>query len=581
MCGIVGILSEQPHSIRSNTLHMLKRLEYRGYDSVGVATLEGDIQKDAGQVDPFVATITDYETCGSIAHTRWATHGGVSRVNSHPHSDATGEFMIVHNGIIENADELQAMVPGCCPLSETDSEVIAAFFRHRVVEDGLSMEEAIQDFFRVTEGTYAVLLMRKGDERMYALKHNSPLALARVGGLAGGAFVLASDISAFSDETREAYFFDDMTYAIVAPDAFDVFGADGGAHAMAPHRFEWSSEQATLEEHPHFMIKEILEQPQTALRLLESFRTIQSEPLTAFAAHMKRARRIVFLSCGTSYHASLIGAFMLNQLNYEAHTVIASEFENFILVDASTFVIAISQSGETMDVILPLKQIIDDCAGLGSIVNVPHSTIQRLSNVSLDLLAGQEICVASTKAFTNQVIALMGLAERLGFDIDLSGIPGKISQTLEAIDPICRRLADELSNRNEIYVLGRGAAYPMAREIALKFKEIDYIHAEGMMAGELKHGTLALIEDGTPVICLIPGSDRAMLSSRREVEARGARTIVVSNTGEGEVNVPPSGNAEFAIYACLFGHLLSYYIGVARDLPIDKPRNLAKSVTVG
>ena len=260
--------------------------------------------------------------------------------------------------------------------------------------------------------------------------------------------------------------------------------------------------------------------------------------------------------------------------------MIASEFDNFILVDKSTFVIALSQSGETMDVILQLKKIHDQCSHIGSIVNVPYSTIQRLSDISLDLLAGPEVCVASTKAFTNQVLLLIEIAIRLGHETDTSVIPARVAETLKSIDDTCRELAVELKDTKDLYVLGRGAAYPMAREMALKFKEIDYIHAEGMMAGELKHGTLALIEEGTPVICLVPDDDKAMLSSTHEVAARGGRTLVVSNTGNGDINVPSCGRAEFGIYACLFGHLLSYYIGVENKLEIDKPRNLAKSVTV-
>jgi len=579
MCGIIGIVSKDTHSIKHDTLQLLKRLEYRGYDSAGVATLAGDIQKQTGHIDPFIDIVTDHKTQASIAHTRWATHGGVTALNAHPHADGTGQFMIVHNGILENADALRASLPNESLVSETDSEVVAAFFHDRIGVQGLTTHAAIHEFIGAAEGTYAILLMQRDDPTVYAIKHNSPLALTRTSSM-HGATILASDITAFGHLSDQAQFFEDQTYCRITPDSVAFFNAAGDPIEIEPKSFEWKDD-ASLDEYPHFMIKEIMEQPMTSRRLLESLNTMQAAELDAFATTLKKARRVVFLSCGTSYHASLIGAFLLNQLNYEAHTVIASEFENFILVDPSTFVIAISQSGETMDVILPLKRIEKQALKIGSIVNVPYSTIQRHSDTTLELLAGQEICVASTKAYTNQVIMLIKLAERLGYDVDCDKIPGRIEECLASIDGIARELAVELKHTREMYVLGRGAAYPMAREIALKLKEIDYIHAEGMMAGELKHGTLALIEDGTPVICLIHDDNPAMRSSTREVEARGARSIVVSNTGSGEVNVPAGCEAEFAIYSCLFGHLLSYYIGVERSLPIDKPRNLAKSVTVG
>lgn len=579
MCGIVGILSKQAHGAKSDTLALLKRLEYRGYDSVGVATVEGNIQKSTGAISALLETMEECRTRLSIAHTRWATHGGVTAFNAHPHADSTGEFMVVHNGIISNSDALKAGMPDETFVSKTDTEVVAAFFHDRVAAKGASVEEAIREFFEVAEGTFAILLVRRGDHSLYALKKDSPLVLARIDSFHGGSLVFASDISAFGGLTNEAVFFEDDSYCVVADNDCRFHNAAGNRIDPQSKTFEWAGE-ADLKDYPHFMIKEIMEQPVTARRLLESFNTTQANELQAFSGLMKEASRTVFISCGTSYHASLIGAILLSKLGHEAHTVIASEFETFILVDNKTLVIALSQSGETMDVILPLKQIHKTGAKTGSIVNVPYSTVQRLSDVTLNLLAGPEICVASTKAFTNQVITLIVLAEQLGHQTDSGGIPDRIEATLETLDPVCRRLAHELKDAPDIYVLGRGEAYPMAREIALKLKEIDYIHAEGMMAGELKHGTLALIETGVPVICLVPDNDAAMLASAHEVAARGGRTIIVSNVGKGDVNLSHSNRFEFGIHACLFGHLLSYYIGVERGLPIDKPRNLAKSVTV-
>jgi glucosamine--fructose-6-phosphate aminotransferase (isomerizing) len=344
--------------------------------------------------------------------------------------------------------------------------------------------------------------------------------------------------------------------------------------------FAWSRKEETKEAFEHYMIKEIKEQPLVSERLIQSLDTTQRDKLEQLASMVKTARRVVFLACGTSYHASLIGCFLLNQSGVEAHTIIASEFESFLLVDKETLVIAISQSGETMDVVSVIKNIKKTGAQFAAVVNVPYSTIQRLSDISIEILAGQEICVAATKSFTNQLIMLFALAQKLGFsDIDLRSLPGKIQQTMDLNEEFIKKLAEDLYQKEHIFVLGRGISYPQAREIALKLKEIPYIHAEGMMAGELKHGTIALVEQGTPVISLIPNNNPDMISSTKEVEARGARTIIISNTN-GELKIPPCCNAEFAIYSGIIGHLLSYYIAKLRGCAIDKPRNLAKSVTV-
>jgi glucosamine--fructose-6-phosphate aminotransferase (isomerizing) len=577
MCGIVGIVAKEKFSVKDDLIRSLQRLEYRGYDSCGYATFEGLLRKNTGYIEKLANNTDQIETTLAISHTRWATHGGITQINAHPHYNGDNTIFAVHNGIIENFQELREMLQdrGCQFVSETDTEVIPHYFDLNL-KSGKDMRRIIVDFMNEVEGTYGVVLFIKGDHHLYAFKKDSPLTL----GICKDRLILASDIYAFSDNSNEAIFFEDKEFAIVGSDGYEFFDKNGKPVDKHIMKFTWSRKEETKEAFDHYMLKEIKEQPLVSGRLIQSFETIQKDKLERLASMVKGARRVVFLACGTSYHASLIGCFLLNQLGIEAHTVIASEFESFLLVDKDTLVIAISQSGETMDVVSVIKNIKKTGAQFAAIVNVPYSTVQRLSDMSIEILAGQEICVAATKSFTNQLIILFALAQRLGFhDIDLGSLPGKIQETMELNEEYIKNLAEDLYQKEHIFVLGRGISYPQAREIALKLKEIPYIHAEGMMAGELKHGTIALIEDGTPVVSLIPNKNPDMISSTKEVEARGARTIIISNT-DGELKIPPCCDAEFAIYSGIIGHLLSYYIAKLRGCPIDKPRNLAKSVTV-
>jgi glucosamine--fructose-6-phosphate aminotransferase (isomerizing) len=577
MCGLIGIVARDKFSVKDDLIRSLQRLEYRGYDSCGFATFEGVSRKDTGYIENLAGNIDGIETSLAISHTRWATHGGITQINAHPHFNAKKTVFAVHNGIIENFQEIKEKLQnqGYRFISETDTEVIPHYFDFGL-RSGKDVRRVITDFMNEVEGTYAVLLFVKDDPHIYAFKKDSPLVL----GICKDRFILASDIYAFSNDSNEAIFFEDNEFAIVSDDTYEFFDGNGNPLQKQIMRFTWSRKEETKEAFEHYMLKEIKEQPHVSERLIQSFATIQKDKLDQLASMVKAARRVVFLACGTSYHASLVGCFLLNRLGIEAHTVIASEFESFLLVDEDTLVIAISQSGETMDVVSVIKNIRNTGAQFAAIVNVPYSTVQRLSDISIEILAGQEICVAATKSFTNQLIILFALAQELGFgEIELGSLPGKIQKTIDLNEDYIKNLAEDLYQKEHIFVLGRGISYPQAREIALKLKEIPYIHAEGMMAGELKHGTIALVEDGTPVISLIPNNNPDMISSTKEVEARGARTIIISNTN-GELKIPPCCDAEFAIYSGIIGHLLSYYIAKLRGCAIDKPRNLAKSVTV-
>lgn len=577
MCGIIGMIGKEKFSVKDDLIRSLWRLEYRGYDSCGFATFDGMVKKRTGYIENLANGSNGVETTLGISHTRWATHGGITDINAHPHHNAEKTIFAVHNGIIENFQELRERLQkqGYRFISETDSEIIPHYF-DLSLKSGKGMHETITDFITEVEGTFAVLLFIKGDHHLYAIKRDSPLVL----GICGDRLILASDIYAFSDGSDRAIFFEDNEFAVIGRDGYEFFDKRGNPIKKPVMQFTWSRKDESKEKFDHYMLKEIKEQPIVSERLIQSFHTIQEDKIERLASMVKSARRVVFLACGTSYHASLVGCFLLNQLGIEAHAVIASEFESFILVDKDTLVIAISQSGETMDVVSVIKNIKKTGAKFAAIVNVPYSTVQRLSDISIEILAGQEICVAATKSFTNQLITLFALAQEIGFrDIDLEGLPGKIQKTIDLNQEYIKQLAKDLYQKEDIFVLGRGISYPQAREIALKLKEIPYIHAEGMMAGELKHGTIALIEDGTPVISLIPNNNPDMMSSTKEVEARGARTIIISNT-DGELKIPPCCDAEFAIYSGIIGHLLSYYIAKLRGCSIDKPRNLAKSVTV-
>ena len=576
MCGIIGMTQKNNGSAKNDLLAALKRLEYRGYDSCGFATSEGIISKEIGKISTFIDQIDDLDFTTAICHTRWGTHGGITKINAHPHFNEKKTIFAVHNGILENFAELRKMLEdnGYNFVSDTDSEIIPHYFDMELAK-GKTVEEVIRKFFIEAKGTFAVLLVMKEQDKIYAFKKDSPLVL----GLCKDKIVLASDIYAFSNLTDKAIFFDDYQYAVISPERFHFYDKEGNLIKKEITRFEWSTEEETKEEFSHYMIKEIKEQPVTSKRLIGGLATIQHERLDKIISLIRSAGKIVFVSCGTSYHASLIGAHLLGVLGFSVHAIIASEFDTFYNLDENTLVIALSQSGETMDVVTVLKEAKKKGASVASIVNVPYSTIQRLSDISLEIQAGQEISVASTKAFTNQVILLLAIAKELGYKINLEDIPERISKTIEINESIAKDIAEELYKKNDIFVLGKGPSYPVAREIALKLKEVAYVHAEGMMAGELKHGTIALVEEGTPVISMIPNNNSDMISSTKEVEARGARILIISNTN-GDFHLPESGDCDFAIYAAIVGHLLSYYIALKRECEIDFPRNLAKSVTV-
>jgi len=577
MCGIVGLISSRKFN-SIDLIMALKRLEYRGYDSVGIASPDGIIVKETGEIDDFIKNYEPVAINLGISHTRWATHGKVTKENAHPHASNDGSVIIVHNGIIENFEVIKDSLAdkGFTFHSQTDTEVIANYLQDKLAS-GEDMHGAIRSFMDDAEGTFALLILQTGENTLYAVKRDSPLVL----GVLDDGFMLASDIYAFSDKSDRSIFFEDDEYAMLSAEGYQFFDREGKIDKDIT-KVEWTGTVEKDERYDHYMIKEIHEQPMTASRLLESFDTVQKEKINELARLCKNSKRVLFVAAGTSYHASLAGVYMLNSIGIEAHTLIASEFQNYMLADKDALIVAISQSGETMDVVKALKYAKDKGSKIVSIVNVPFSTIQRLSDLSLDMLAGQEICVASTKTYTNQVLTLVKLASLLGYETDISSIPNMIDETISSSEAKVREMSSAMSDIRDIYLIGRGISYPLSREVALKLKEISYIHAEGMMGGELKHGTIALIEDGTIVFSFVPNTDYEMLSNTEEVEARGANVILVSDNPKFNPTflLPKSVPGSFSITATIIGQLFAYYIAKAKGLPIDKPRNLAKSVTV-
>lgn len=578
MCGIVGYLGDK--AAGEIILDGLKRLEYRGYDSAGIATLPSNsgtlqIKKDIGEINEIEHEhdLSSMEGSIGIGHTRWSTHGSVTKENAHPHVCCSGKVAIVHNGIIENHKELKDELSNHEFSSETDSEVIAHYFGDKL-EKGKDPKQVTSQFMKKVEGTFAVLVIDQKEEKIYAIKRDSPLAV----GFKDNEKFIASDIYAFSKFTDKSAFFKDDQFAVVSQDSLNFYNKDGEKIEKEIKQFDYGNYEESKEDYDHWMIKEINEQPKAIKRLKRSLNNEQNKELEDLVKQIKQHEKVIFVAAGTSYHASLLGVFLLQRAGIEAQALIASEFKNYERVDEDTLVIAISQSGETMDTIEAIKYSERKGGTIASLVNVPHSTIQRKSKVSLEILAGQEKCVAATKTFSNQVFLLLSIGDRLGLNLKLDKLSQMIENLIEDNEEKIKQLAKEIKDEKDLYVIGRGSSYPIAREIALKLKEIPYVHAEGMMAGELKHGTLALIEEGVPVISLIPDENDEILSNVKEIESRGANSIKFS-PHYGRFDLPQDGET-FSLLATTLGFLLAYYIAKKKNLPIDKPRNLAKSVTV-
>ena len=607
MCGIVGYVG--PRDAVSVLVEGLSRLEYRGYDSAGVAVLNGngvETRKLAGRIAGLRALLTRaplHGSCG-IGHTRWATHGAPTERNAHPHADCTGTVALVHNGIIENADALRKRLEqnGHCFGTETDTETLV----HLIEESpGATLEERVIAALHHVEGTYGIAVVAEADSRKIVVaRRGSPVLL----GVGDGEFLVASDASAVLGHTRSVVYLNDGDVAVLTPEGYRILDGDAREQQRAVDDIEWDLDAIALGGYPHFMLKEICEQAKTVRstlrgRLLASEGTARLNGLNFTPEQCSRIRRVVIVACGTSWHAGLVGRHILEDLvRIPVSVEYASEYRYRRQQRLpGTVTIAISQSGETADTLEALRAAKAAGSTVVGLVNVVGSTIAREADGGIYLHAGPEMGVASTKAFTAQVVALLllglylgrqrGLPEEQGRQLvaQLIQLPELVERAL-AVEPQVRALAERYADARNALYLGRGVNFPVALEGALKLKEISYIHAEGYPAAEIKHGPIALIDENMPVVCLAPKDYvyPKVVSNMQEVKARGGRIIAITSEGNGDLSnladdqvaVPASPPLIAPVLTVIPLQLLAYHIAVFRGCDVDRPRNLAKSVTV-
>jgi glucosamine--fructose-6-phosphate aminotransferase (isomerizing) len=589
MCGIVGYIGNKQAA--PIVLKALKKLEYRGYDSAGLATITDShilFKKDAGSLAEVTAKHQLEKLPGkaAIGHVRWATHGAVSAINAHPHLDCKQEIAIVHNGIIENYQELRSYLSAEHRFtSDTDTEVIAHLIEKHT-SDGASLEEAVRLTVRELKGSYAIVVASaKEPGKLVAARKDSPL----VAGLAAGGNFVASDTLSFLEQTDRVIYIEDGEYVVVTEGGVSLFDNDGRKIRRTPCRTNWKWDEATKQGYDFFMMKEILEQPQAIHQALIQDRTLMME----MALEILRARQVVFTACGTSRHAALIGRYVFSRLSGKfCDVVMASELGYFSdSLDKNTLVIAVSQSGETADVISGVKRAKESGATVFSLVNVVGSSLARMSDRVIYLNCGPEIGVAATKSFTAQLTVLYLLSYTMINRFDqgvenLRAVSDLITDNLQHNGLEVPKIATKMSDQSDFYYIARGINFATAGEGALKLKEIAYVHAEGMPAGELKHGTLALIKEGTPVVAICPADYTfdETLSNIAETKARGAQVVGVSDRYElafdDWIEIPEVDEIFYPLVSIIPLQLLAYHAAVVRGLDPDKPRNLAKSVTV-
>jgi len=585
MCGIIGYVGKR--QVAPIIFSGLKKLEYRGYDSAGIATMENGkihIKKDAGRIRDINSRMkfTDLPGCVGMGHTRWATHGSVTKDNAHPHTDCTGELVLVHNGIIENFQELRRKLGDHKFESETDTEILA----HLIEEEmkGKDFVEACKSALKKVQGNYAVLVMDK-DGKMIAARKGSPLVI----GVGKGEYFPASDIPAFLEYTKDVIYLHDYDFVVLDKNGPIFYNLKNGKDIKREvSTVDWNAEQAKKGEFEHFMLKEIIEQTETIQKAINQ----SDDVIKGVAEDINNARGIFFVGCGTAFYACLTGSYIFSKVaKKHVNVVSGSEFPHFEhFLKEKTLVIAVSQSGETADVLEAVKTAKRRGSRVLSIVNVMGSSLTRNSDKFLLTQSGPEICVLSTKAYTAQLALLVLLAY---------AVAGKLEKGRDQLKKLynlvydltalttrnqLRKLAEKLKNKNNMFTIGRGIMYPTALEGALKLKEVSYIHTEGFAGGDLKHGPIALVEDGTPCIAFVSeDTEKEILSNAMEIKSRGGYIIGVASKNneifDYFIKVPSSNGCD-PITHIIPIQILAYQLAVLRGCDPDKPRNLAKSVTV-
>jgi glucosamine--fructose-6-phosphate aminotransferase (isomerizing) len=614
MCGIIGYLG--PKKVVPILIDGLRRLEYRGYDSAGVAVVRnGQIERrrSAGKLVNLEQAIETQPLEGlyGVGHTRWATHGRPTEENAHPHQDCTGKIVVVHNGIIENYLELKRELQkrGHTFVTETDTEIIAHLLEQESA-GGKSLDHAAREALLRMRGLFAFVAISTDDpEKIVAARNGPPVVV----GLGDNEFFIASDTPAILSHTRDVIFLGDEEMAVITRNGVEFTNFAGTAVSKATQRVTWDPVMAEKAGYRHFMLKEIFEQPRAAEETLLGRLSIDTgrvilEEIGLTDADLRGINKVTLLACGTSWHAALIGKFLIERLSglpVEVDYGSEYRYRNFI-VDRNTLIVIITQSGETADTLAALREARKKGARSLAICNVVGSMATRDAEGTIYTHAGPEIGVASTKAFTSQLVALNLLALYLGQmkgtlpesdarkHLDaLVQLPNQMEQTLKA-SSAAEEIAGRFFNRSDFLFLGRGINYPIALEGALKLKEISYIHAEGYPAGEMKHGPIALIDSEMPVVSIAPNDHvfEKMLGNIQEVKARGGSVIAITTQGhdtldsildpvrDAVISLPPVPEMLSPITMVLPLQLLAYYIAVRRGCDVDQPRNLAKSVTV-
>jgi glucosamine--fructose-6-phosphate aminotransferase (isomerizing) len=610
MCGIVGYIGDQP--VTELLLTGLQRLEYRGYDSAGLAVVGDDglqVRKQEGKVSDLAESFSNSNLEGTlgIGHTRWATHGFPNDVNAHPHTNRDGDFALVHNGIIENYGALRKSLKkkGYSFTSETDTEALVHLIDNVRSETDLSLEEAVRQALTQVVGTYGIAIVSAHDpDLLIAARKGSPLIL----GVGEGEYFIASDAAPLVEHTRQVVYLNDGEMVILRRSGYEVKTIDNVALEKEVHELEWSLGEIEKGGYEHFMLKEIMEQPEALEdcmrgRVRPDENAIVLGGLIDVLDELRSAKRIILVACGTSWHSALVGEYLIEQYaQVPVEVEYASEFRyRDPILNENDVVIAISQSGETADTLAAVREAKEKGALVLGICNVVGSTIARETHAGVYLHAGPEIGVASTKAFTCQVCVLAMMALKLAenrtlTDAELAeklrvlyGLPDKVRKVLD-LDEEVHQMAHVYRYASNFLYLGRGYNFPVALEGALKLKEISYIHAEGYPAAEMKHGPIALIDRFMPVV-FIATRDRTydkIVSNIEEVAARQGSVIAITDEGNGELDdlceyvlrIPPIEEFISPILTAIPLQLLSYHIAVMRGCDVDQPRNLAKSVTV-